>query len=145
MDILVKNLAYFRSNLQELLDSDFPEKAFDSGFIAKRSSWALNAYRGALQGNNSDEEAEKIANSILFEGLYFSKFNTILEVVTYEFDTYFMDNELRSFALRMLKDCEEIFNKYDLTDDFAYSNCYDYLYRDIKEYVANRIKINFQS
>lgn len=144
MDILVKNLSYFRSNLQELLDLNFPEKAYDSSFISKRANWALNAYEGALQGKNSEEESEKIANLILFEGLYFSKFSTVLQVVTYEFDTYFMDGELRSFALRMLNDCEFVFEKYDLTDDFAYSNSYDYLYQDIKEYIASWMKNNFK-
>ncbi|ASE62023.1 DUF1896 domain-containing protein [Chryseobacterium indologenes] len=144
MDILVKNLSYFKSNLQDLLDLNFPEKAYDAKFISQRANWALNAYKGALHGKNSEEESEKIANSILFEGLYFSKFTTILQVVTYEFDTYFMDGELRPFALRMLNDCEHIFKKYDLTDDFAYSNSYDYLYRDIKEYISEWMKKSFK-
>ncbi|GEN71217.1 hypothetical protein CLA01_12890 [Chryseobacterium lathyri] len=136
MDILVKNLSYFRSSLQELLDTNFPEKAYDSNFISKRSNWAYKAYEGALQGKNSEEEAEKIANSILFERLYFSKFNTVLQVIIYEFDTYFMDEELRPFALRMLKECEFVFKKYDLTDDFAYSTSYDYLYQDLKNTIT---------
>ncbi|MGK6342534.1 DUF1896 family protein [Chryseobacterium sp. DT-3] len=110
--------------------------------MSKRSNWALKAYERALQGNNSEEEAEKIANSILFEDLYFSKFNTILEVVTYEFDTYFMDGELRPFALRMLNDCGYVFKKYDLTDDFAYSTSYDDLYRELKAYILEWIKKN---
>lgn len=143
MDILVKNLSYFQSSLEELLKTSFPEKAYDSNFICKRSNWALNAYEGALQGKNSEEEAEKIANSILFEGLYFSKFNTILQVLTYEFDSYFMEEELRPFALRLLSSCEIVFKKYDLTDDFEYSTSYDDLYNDIKEKISEWIKKNF--
>lgn len=136
MDILTKDLNYFRSNLQELLDSNFPEKSYDTKFINQRSSWALNAYQGAILGKNTEEEAEKIANSILFEGLYFSKFNTIFQVVRYEFDTIMIDVEIRPFALKMLNVCEEIFCKYEISDDFAYSTTYDYLYADLKEHIA---------
>ncbi|RQO37662.1 hypothetical protein DBR39_12275 [Chryseobacterium sp. KBW03] len=143
MDILLKNLSYFRSNLQELLHTNFPEKAYDSKFISQRSNWAFKAYEGAIQGENSEEEAERIANSILFEDLYFSKFNTIFQVITYEFDTFFMDEEIRPFSLKMLTVCGDLFEKYDLTDDFAYSTDYDYLYNDIKVFISEWIKINF--
>ncbi|AZA84521.1 DUF1896 domain-containing protein [Chryseobacterium lactis] len=142
MDILLKNLSYFRSNLQELLYTNYPEKAYDSKFISQRSNWAFKAYEGAIQGKNTEEEAERIANSILFEALYFSKFNTIFQVVTYEFDTFFVDEEIRPFSLKMLNVCDDIFKKYDLTDDFAYSTDYDYLYNDIKAIISEWIKKN---
>ncbi len=143
MDITKKNQSYFRSNLEELLFTNFPEKAYDLKFILNRSNWAFRAFEGALQGKNTEEEAEKIANSILFEGLYFSKFCTILEVVTFEFDTIFLDEEIRPFALSLLNHCDHIFNKFELTDDFAYSTTYDYLYKDLKEFILDRIERNF--
>lgn len=143
MDTTQKDLEYFRKNLQELLDTNFPEKAYNEKFISRRSKWALTAYEGALQGKNNEEEAEKIANSILFEDLYFSKFNTIYQVVTYEFDTFFVDEELRSFSFKMLNFCEDQFMKYDLTDDFAYSTDYDHLYKDLKEKINEWIKNKF--
>ncbi|MDR6919497.1 DUF1896 family protein [Chryseobacterium sp. 2987] len=145
MDTTQKDLAFFKNNLQELLDSSFPEKAYDSTFITKRSNYAYNAYDDAKQGKNTEEEAEKIANSILFENLYFSKFNAIFQVVSYEFDMFLMDEELRPFALKMLDICDHIFNKYDLTDDFEYSTSYDNLYQDLKEYIWDWIKSNSDS
>lgn len=144
MDIIQKDLNYFRSNLQELLNSDFPEKAYDTNFINKRSNWAFNAYGGALLGKNSEEESEKIANSILFEGLYFSKFNTIFQVVLYEFDTVMVEEELRPFAIKMLNFCEEIFLKYEITDDFVYSTKFDYLYADLKTHISEWLSKNLQ-
>ena len=142
MDNLLKNQSYFKTKLQELLDFCFPEKSYNTNFISKRSIRAHKAYESALQGKNTEEEAEKIANSILFRGLYFSKFNTILQVVTFEFDTIFVDQELRPFAIKMLNVCDGVFKKYDLTDDFAYSTFYDYLYSDLKEHISDWIENN---
>lgn len=138
-----KDLAYFRSNLQELLFSGFPEKAYDNKFITQRSNWALNAYSGALDGGNSEEESERIANTILFEKLYFSQFNTVLQVVKYEFDTVMFDEEFYPFALRMLSVCEHVFMKYTLTDDFEYTTEYDDLYRDLTECISRWLKQNY--
>ncbi len=81
MDTQQKDLSYFRLRLQELLNTSFPEKANDEKFIQQRSSWAANAYDGAFRSGNAIEQCDKIANYILFEGLYFSKFDTVFQVV----------------------------------------------------------------
>ena len=81
MDVQQKDLSYFRLRLQELLNSSFPEKAHDQKFIDQRSSWASNAYEGAFRAGNPIEQCNEIANYILFEGLHFSKFDTVFQVV----------------------------------------------------------------
>ena len=81
MDVQQKDLSYFRLRLQELLNSSFPEKAHDQKFIDQRSSWAANAYEGAFRSGNALEQCNEIANYILFEGLHFSKFDTVFKVV----------------------------------------------------------------
>jgi len=65
MDVQQKDLSYFRLQLQELLNSSFPEKAHDQKFIVQRSSWAANAYEGAFRSGNAVEQCDEIANYIL--------------------------------------------------------------------------------
>src|SRR5690606_6311253 len=116
-----KDLSYFTLRLQELLNTSFPEKASDKQFIEQRSKWAANAYEGAFRSGNSASECDHIADYILFEGLHYSKFDTVFQVVCNEFSSIMLDEELRPFALKMLPICEPVFAKYVLTDDFTYT------------------------
>ncbi len=136
------DLSYFRLRLQELLNSSFPEKAHDQKFIDQRSSWASNAYEGAFRAGNPIEQCNEIANYILFEGLHFSKFDTVFQVVCNEFDTLMADEELRPFALKMLPVCEPVFSRYTLTDDFAYGYEFDLLYTELIGIIAIWIEEN---
>ncbi len=131
MDTQQKDLSYFTLRLQELLNTSFPEKAYDFKFINQRSSWASTAYEGAFVAGNPISQCNHIAEYILFEGLHFSKFDTIFQVVCNEFDTRMADEELRPFALKMLPVCEPVFGNYKLTDDFAYTTEFDLLYTEL--------------
>ena len=137
-----KDLSYFRLRLQEHLNSSFPEKANDQKFIDQRSSWASNAYEGAFSSGNAIDKCDEIANYILFEGLYFSKFDTVFQVVCNEFDTLMADEELRPFALKMFHVCEPVFSNYELTDDFAYTYEFDALYTEVTGTIAIWIEEN---
>src|SRR5690554_7517936 len=137
-----KDLSHFRLRLQELLNSSFPEKAHDTKFIEQRSSWAANAYEGTFRSGNEIKQCNEIANYILFEGLHFSKFDTIFQVVCNEFDTLMADEELRQFALKILPVCEAVFSNYQLTDDFAYGYEFDALYTELTGTIAIWIQEN---
>lgn len=137
-----KDLSYFRLRLQELLHTSFPEKAYDNKFIEQYSSWAANAYEGAFRSGNSIDQCDEIANYILFEGLHFSRFDTVFQVVCNEFDTIMADEELRPFALKMLPVCGPVFEEYVLTDDFAYNAAYDLLYTELTGTIAIWIEEN---
>lgn len=142
MDTQQKDLSYFRIRLKELLNSSFPEKANDQKFITQRSSWAANAYDGAFRSGNAIAQCDEIANYILFEGLYFSKFDTVFQIVCNEFDTIMADEELRPFALKMFPVCGPVFARYELTDDFAYGPEYELLYTEITGTIAIWIEEN---
>jgi hypothetical protein len=131
MDTQEKDLSYFKLRLQELLYTSFPEKAHDGKFISQRSAWAANTYEDAFRAGNTVEQCDHIAEYILFSGLHFSKFDTMLQVVCNEFDTLMADEELRPFALKMLSVCEPVFTQYHLTDDFVYNFEYDLLYTEL--------------
>lgn len=142
MDTQQKDLSYFELRLQELLNSSFPEKAWDKRFISQRASWAANAYEGAFQSGNNIEQCNEIADYILFENLHFSKFDTVFQVVCNEFDTLMAHEELHPFALKMLSVCESVFNSYKLTDEFAYSTEFDLLYTELTGTIAIWIEDN---
>lgn len=142
MNTQQKDLSYFRLRLQELLYASFPEKAYDNNFIEQRSSWAANAYECAFRSGNPIDQCNEIANYILFEGLHFSKFDTVFQVVCNEFDTIMADEELRPFTLKMFLVCEPVFSGYELTDDFAYGYEFDILYTEITGTIAIWIEEN---
>jgi hypothetical protein len=142
MDTKQKDLSYFRLRLQELLNTSFPEKASDQKFIEQRSSWAANAYQAAFSSGNTIDQCSEIANYILFKNLYFSRFDTVFQVVCNEFDTIMSDEELRPFALKMFPVCEAVFSSYELTDDFAYSYEFDLLYTEITGTISIWIQEN---
>lgn len=142
MDTQQKDLSYFRLRLQELLNTSFPEKAYDEKFIHQRSSWAANAYEGAFRSGNPVEQCNYIAEYILFENLHFSKFDTIFQVISNEFDQIMADEELRPFTLKMFPICEAVFENYKLTDDFAYGYEFDLLYTELTGIIAIWIEEN---
>ncbi len=142
MNTNTNNLSYFKLRLQELLNTSFPEKANDQKFIEQRSIWATNAYEGAFLSGNSIDQCDHIANYILFEGFYFSKFDTVFQVVCNEFDTTMADEELRPFALKMFPICEPIFIGYKLNDEFAYNIEFDHLYTELTGTIAIWIEEN---
>lgn len=126
-----KDLSYFRLRLQELLDTSYPELRGNIAFIDQRSHDAAFTYEEAFRSGNSIEQCDMIADFVLFEGLHFSKFDTVFKVVCEEFDTIMADEELRPFALKMLPVCEPVFAAYELTNDFAYTTDFDLLYTEL--------------
>ena len=72
--------------------------------------------------------------SALTEGLHFSKYNTIIEVFWNEFADEVPPGEAAEFALKLLQslqELEEVFARYPLADDFAYTAEYDLLYTEL--------------
>lgn len=137
-----KDLSYFKLRLQELLQTSFPEKTHDQKFIEQRSSWAANAYQGAFLTGNPISQCDEIASYILFEGLHFSRFDTVFKVVCNEFDTVMADEELRPFALKMFSVCEPVFANYLLTNEFEGSYEFDLLYTELTGTIAIWIEEN---
>lgn len=124
-------ISYYALRLKELLHTSFPELSGDKGFIENRAQLAAKVYNDAFIAGNSVEQCNEIAQYVLFEGLHFSKFDTVFKVVCNEFDTIMADEELRPFALKMLSVCTPIFEQYRLMDDFADSAEFDLLYTEL--------------
>lgn len=126
-----KEISYYDLRLRELLNTSFPNLASDEEFIQARGDLAAQAYQNAFEAGNDVLECRRIANEVLFEGLYFSPFDTVYQVVCNEFDREIPDNELRSFALKMFPYCVEVFEDYNIHKDFEDSPEYDQLYTEL--------------
>lgn len=137
-----KDLSYFKLRLKEHFIISFPERADDDKFIDRRAALAANAYDGAFTSGNRVEECNEIADFILFEGLHFSKFDTVFSVICNEFDTIMADEDLRPFALSVMSICEETFTNHEFTNDFSYTQDFDLLYTELTGVIALWIEEN---
>lgn len=137
-----QDYSYYKLKLQDHIDSSFPERSADTNFIDQRARWAANAYDGAFRAGNPINECNEIADGILYEGLHFSKFDSLFEVLSYEFSDVFDELDYRDFALKILPKCQECFEHYELTDDFAYTTGYDLLYTELTGFIAIWIEQN---
>jgi hypothetical protein len=124
-------ISYYSIRLKELLITSFPELSGNKDFIDKRGRLATKSYNDAFLAGNTIEQCNEIALYILFEGLHFSKFDTVFQVVCNEFDTLMADEELRLFALKMMPVCKAVFTGYKLSNDFVDSPEFDLLYTEL--------------
>lgn len=137
-----QDYSYYHLKLQDHIESSFPERSGDNKFIEQRAKWAANAYEGAFRAGNINDECNRIADCILYAGLYFSRFDAVFEVLSYEFSDVFDELDFRNFALKILPKCEGCFSHYELTDDFAYTTDYDLLYTELTGFIAIWIEQN---
>ncbi|AKK71345.1 hypothetical protein OK18_00660 [Chryseobacterium gallinarum] len=131
-----QDFSYYKAKLQEHIEASFPERSGDKRFIEQRAKWAANAYEGAFRSGNAIHKCDEIADYILFENLHFSRFDSIVEVLNYEFSDVFDELDYRDFALKILAECDAVFGQYELTDDFAYKTDYDLLYTELTGFIS---------
>ena len=126
-------LSYFRLKLTAYLRDHQPELVDDATLVSSRSDAALTAYCDAVAQGFSHPEAESIASNVLFEGLHFSKYDTLVSVLENEFETELPSPLPERLAPILLKNKAilSVFGKYDLTDDFAASPQYEQLYTEL--------------
>ena len=128
-----KELSYFLLKLEAYLGEHFPEKVNDNAFVTARADEALTAYCDTVAQGFSYPEAESIASNVLFEGLHFSKYDTLVSVLENEFEAELpspLPEKLAPILLRN-KAVQRIFANYHLTDDFAASPQYEDLYTEL--------------
>ena len=128
-----KELSYFRLKLEAYLGEHFPERVNDNVFVTARADEALTAYCDTVAQGFSYPEAESIASNVLFEGLHFSKYDTLVSVLENEFEAELpspLPEKLAPILLRN-KAVQRVFANYHLTDDFAASPQYEDLYTEL--------------
>jgi len=124
-------LSYYQLTLQSFLQESHPELANDVEFIASRGDLAAQTYSQSIKTGQSHNYAEALANEVLYKGLYFSKHDTLVNVLWNEFNEEVPQGSAKNMAQKLLEYCEGIFAKYPLSDDFAYEPEFNNLYTEL--------------
>ncbi len=124
-------LSYFKLLLTVYLKESHPEKVDNHEFIHERSELATESYAQAIASGYNHIEAMEQANIVLHQGLHFSEYNTLFEILSEEFTDTVAEEQLTEKALQLLPLCAGTFAKYDLGDDFADMPEYEMLYSEL--------------
>lgn len=124
-------LSYYRLTLLSFLRESHPGLATDTAFVNSRSDRAAEAFSRAVQSGLSYDDASRLADGVLFEGLHFSRLDTLVTVLWNEFADEVPEGRARELALRLLPECAVVFDGYGLSDDFMFSPDFDRLYNEL--------------
>lgn len=144
METTKKELSYFRLKLESYLSEHFPEMLSDKTFITARADDALTTYCDAVAQGFSHPEAETMASEVLYRGLHFSKYDTLVSVLENEFEKELPSPLSERFTPLLLKNkaVQSVFAKYDLTDEFGASPEYERLYTELTGTIVLLIEDN---
>ncbi|MBB6275069.1 DUF1896 domain-containing protein [Porphyromonas circumdentaria] len=139
-----KELSYFRLKLETYLNDYHPELMTDAAFISARVDAALTAYCDAISQGFSHLEAEAMSSEVLYQGLHFSKHNTLVSILENEFSEELPEPLPEKLAPILLGNqfIQAVFAKYDLTDDFDGSTEYEALYTELTGTIVELIENN---
>ena len=139
-----KEVSFFRLKLESYMSEHHPERLGDKEFITARADMALTAYCDAVAQGFNHLEAERIASEVLFSGLHFSKYDTLVSVLENEFERELSAPLPKRLSLLLLtnKAVQATFAGYELTDAFAASGQYDRLYTELTGTIVLLIESN---
>ena len=139
-----KELSYFRLKLEAYLGEHYPERVNENTFITNRADEALTAYCDAIAQGFSHPEAETMASEVLYQGLHFSKYDTLVSILENEFEKELPSPLPERLTPMLLKNkaVQSVFNKYELTDDFGASLEYEKLYTELTGTIVLIIEVN---
>lgn len=123
--------SYYELSLFSFLRESHPDKANDTDFIHTRAEMACSAHADAFDAGHSLLECADIATQVLYEGLHFSKHDTLVSVLWNEFSADVPTDEAKTVAIRLQPMMEEVFAKYSLSDAFGYTVEYASLYTEL--------------
>ncbi|MBW4742286.1 DUF1896 domain-containing protein [Prevotella melaninogenica] len=139
-----QELSFFRLKLESYMSEHHPERLGDKEFFTARADMALTAYCDAVAQGFNHLEAERIASEVLFSGLHFSKYYTLVSVLENEFERELPAPLPDRLSLLLLanKAVQATFDKFGLTDTFASDEQYDRLYTELTGTIVLLIESN---
>jgi hypothetical protein len=132
----IPDMSYFRLSLEDFLRESYPERLNDDRFITARADAAAEIYATALLNGSNSIEADEQAHRVLFQGLYFSKHDTLVQILRNEFANEVPEDDARALAIKLSPECASVFAAYSLTDDFVYEPEYELLYTELTGVIA---------
>ena len=126
------DFSYYGLYLLDYLRKNKFEQATDKIFIRERAGRAAEAYERARLDGTSTAGAQELAMDTLMEGLRYSRYAILRDVVENEFAEEVPEAEREAFTQKLLPLVGNVFSIYDLSDDnFALSPDYDLLYTEL--------------
>ena len=126
------DFSYYGLYLLDYLRKNKFEQASDNAFIRERANRAAETYERARLEGTTSAGAQELAMNTLLEGLHYSKYAILREVVENEFANEVPETEREYFTQKLLPLVKNVFSIYDLSDDnFALSSDYDLLYTEL--------------
>ncbi len=125
--------------LYDYLSVNYPEIAFDRQFIHDRNILAQETFLSTMEKCNDYDLANELAIDVLLKDYKFSKFYCVLDVLFDEYQALFAKDILNSFALQFMPECEVIFGKYKLSDDFLRQPALMDLKHELKSFIRNKM------
>ena len=132
-------LSCFKSALLFYLRESHPHMAGDKAFIRERADSAAEAYEHAIREGLSVAQALELADTVLYQDLRFSRFDTVFEAVS-EWFPEILPEERRDFCLKVLPPAEAVFGKYPIDDRFESSPSYHTLTVELTGFIQSYIE-----
>lgn len=131
-NIFPAELSYYGLYLLDYLRKYHPDKVSDAPFIAGREEAASETFEKERAAGSTVEAAQEEAMRVLLEGLHFSPYALLLEVVENEFSEEVQEQEREAFCREIFPHLKNLFAGYPTTDDtFALSPEHDLLYTEL--------------
>ena len=137
-------LSYFQLKLRSYMSEHHPERLQNTEFITVRADMTLTAYCNAVAQGSTHPEAESLASEVLYQGLHFSKYDTLVSVLENEFEKELPAPLHEKLAPILLsnKAVQATFDKFGLTDTFSARGQYDRLYTELTGTIVLLIESN---
>ena len=113
-----------------------------TNFLNARGDNAAETYSQAIKNGHSHQEAEELTNEVLYDGLHFSKHDTLVTILWNEFSAKIPMGEAKELAIKLLPKCDALFDNYPLSDEFAFSDMFDGLYSELTGFLSIYIEEN---
>ena len=122
------DFSYYGLYLLDYLRNNKFEQATDTAFIRERADCAAETYEQARLDGYPAEGAQELAMNVLLDGLHYSKYAILREVVETEFADDVPEEKRDAFIAGLLPLVDAVFSIYDLSDNnLALSSDYDLL------------------
>ena len=126
-----QELSYFRLSFLSFLRDSHPNLATDTNLIAARGDAAAEAYSSAIKNGQSHDQADELASEVLYRGMLFSPYRTIVRILWDEFEKEVTPVLAEGAAVGLLPKLKDVFSHYDLSDNFEATEEYNQLYIEL--------------
>jgi len=126
-----QELSYFRLSFLSFLRDSHPNLATDTNLIAARGDAAAEAYSSAIKNGQSHDQADELASEVLYRGLLFSPYRTIVRILWDEFEKEVTPVLAEGAAVGLLPKLTDVLSHYDLSDNFEITEEYNQLYTEL--------------